>query len=172
MTNTVQEARGWSLDSAWITFNYGLILMIGGILVILYNNLPEERPYEIFALVWSVVMLYSTWQHVRYEYYLAINVALFRQSVSVLHLSGDGKISCVLQLESLRVQHLDKADKGCDEDITGKKTEKNQKKSTGCHLSRIIPDARLSSLPLVLRSCLCILLSSYSYANASGNAIR
>ena len=76
VTNTVQEARGWGPDLAWMTFNYGLILMVGGALVMLYNNIKDEHPHQIFALVWSLIMLISTWQHVRYEYYLAVNVAL------------------------------------------------------------------------------------------------
>ncbi len=76
VTNTVQEARGWALDLAWATFNYGLLLMAGGALVMLYNNIREEHPHQIFALVWSLVMLFSTWQHIRYEYYLAVNIAL------------------------------------------------------------------------------------------------
>jgi dolichyl-phosphooligosaccharide-protein glycotransferase len=76
VTNTVQEARGWAMDLAWQTFNYGLILMIGGILVMVYNNIREERPEQVFAITWSVIILFSTWQHIRYEYYLAINVAL------------------------------------------------------------------------------------------------
>jgi oligosaccharyl transferase (archaeosortase A-associated) len=76
ITDTVQEARGWSFDSAWITFSYGFILMAGGFLVMLYNNFRNERPEQVFAIVWSIVMLFSTWQHIRYEYYLAVNVAL------------------------------------------------------------------------------------------------
>jgi oligosaccharyl transferase (archaeosortase A-associated) len=76
ITNTVEEAMGWSPDRAWLSFNYGLILFAGGVLVMLYNNWKEEHPGEVFALVWSLVMFASTWQHVRYEYYLAINIAL------------------------------------------------------------------------------------------------
>lgn len=76
VTETVQEARGWSLLHAWMSFNYGLILFAGGILVMLYNNWKDEHPQEVFALVWSLVLFFSTWQHVRYEYYLAINIAL------------------------------------------------------------------------------------------------
>jgi len=76
ITNTVQEARGWAPDLAWMTFNYGLLLMIGGILVMIYNNIRKERPEQVFIIVWSMVILFSTWQHVRYEYYLAINVVL------------------------------------------------------------------------------------------------
>ena len=51
-------------------------LMVGGALVMLYNNVKDEHPHQIFALVWSLIMLVSTWQHIRYEYYLAVNVAL------------------------------------------------------------------------------------------------
>ena len=76
ITNTVEEARGWTLPLAWQTFNYGLILMIGGIAAILYTNIKREHPNQVFILIWSVIILYSTWQHVRYEYYLAANIAL------------------------------------------------------------------------------------------------
>ncbi len=76
VTETVQEAMGWSVDHAWASFNYGLLLLAGGILVILYRNVREEHPYQIFALVWALVMLLSTWQHIRYEYYLAICISL------------------------------------------------------------------------------------------------
>jgi len=76
ITNTVSEAMGWTPQHAWDSFNYGLILFAGGVLVMLYNNRKEERPGEVFALVWSLVMFASTWQHVRYEYYLAISIAL------------------------------------------------------------------------------------------------
>jgi dolichyl-phosphooligosaccharide-protein glycotransferase len=76
VTNTVQEAMGWSYDHAWFSFNYGLILFAGGALVILYRNSRNEHPHQIFALVWALMMLISTWQHVRYEYYLAISIAL------------------------------------------------------------------------------------------------
>lgn len=76
VTDTVQEARGWTMENAWSTFNYGLLLMIGGALVMMYNNIRDEHPHQVFALVWSLVMLFSTWQHIRYEYYLAVNIAL------------------------------------------------------------------------------------------------
>lgn len=76
ITETVLEAMGWSVERAWFAFSYGLLLMAGGILVILYRNIREEHPHHIFALTWALVMLVSTWQHVRYEYYLAVCIAL------------------------------------------------------------------------------------------------
>ena len=72
ITNTVQEARGWTLDQAWATFNYGFILMFGGIIVMIYKKIKDDHPHYMFILIWSLTILYSTWQHVRYEYYLAV----------------------------------------------------------------------------------------------------
>jgi oligosaccharyl transferase (archaeosortase A-associated) len=76
VTNTVQEAMGWTSAGAWGAFNYGLYLMIIGAAIMLYQNVKEEHPYQIFVLVWSAIMLISTKQHIRYEYYLAVNIAL------------------------------------------------------------------------------------------------
>ena len=76
VTQTVMDARAWTPVDAWTAFNYGLLLMAGGILITLYNNFREERPQEIFAVVWALIILFSTWQHVRYEYYLAVVIAL------------------------------------------------------------------------------------------------
>jgi oligosaccharyl transferase (archaeosortase A-associated) len=76
VTLTVQEARGWDLTTAWMTFQYGLILMALGMAAVVYRNWKEEHPDQIFVLVWSLIVLFSTWQHIRYEYYLAVNIAL------------------------------------------------------------------------------------------------
>ncbi|MDD1663156.1 MAG: oligosaccharyl transferase, archaeosortase A system-associated [Methanomicrobiales archaeon] len=76
VTLTVQEARPWDPTLAWMTFQYGLVLMVLGMVAIVYWNWRKEHPDQIFVLVWSLVVLYSTWQHIRYEYYLAVNIAL------------------------------------------------------------------------------------------------
>jgi oligosaccharyl transferase (archaeosortase A-associated) len=75
-TLTVQEARPWDFDSAWVTFQYGLLLMLGGMGVLIYRNWREEHPHQVFVLIWSIIILFSTMMHVRYEYYLAANIAL------------------------------------------------------------------------------------------------
>jgi len=76
VSQTVMDARAWTPTDAWNAFSYGLLLMAGGIAVTLYNNIHKERPQEIFALVWALIILFATWQHVRYEYYLAVVIAL------------------------------------------------------------------------------------------------
>ncbi len=76
VTMTVSEAKPWSLDSAWNTFQLGLLLMAGGAATLIYRNRKDEDPAQIFVLVWSAVIVLSTISHVRYEYYMAVNVAL------------------------------------------------------------------------------------------------
>jgi oligosaccharyl transferase (archaeosortase A-associated) len=76
ISNTIQEAMPWGFIQAWVTFNFGLILMAGGVLVMLYKNFKEEHPYFMFGLVWSLIILFSTWQHIRYEYYLVVPLVL------------------------------------------------------------------------------------------------
>ena len=73
---TVQEARPWSIEEAWGVFNFGLILMAAGAVVLLYRSWREFRPQHIFVLVWSLFIIIAAFRQVRYEYYLAVNIAL------------------------------------------------------------------------------------------------
>jgi dolichyl-diphosphooligosaccharide--protein glycosyltransferase len=76
MSITIQEARAWSAGSAWSTFHFGLLLMLLGFGVLFYRCWSEHRPEHLFVLIWSVVILFATIQHLRYEYYLAVNIAV------------------------------------------------------------------------------------------------
>jgi oligosaccharyl transferase (archaeosortase A-associated) len=73
---TIQEARPWTLAEAWEVFNVGLFLMIGGIAVLLYKNWKECRAEHIFILIWALFIIIAAFRQVRYEYYLAVNIAL------------------------------------------------------------------------------------------------
>lgn len=73
---TVQEARPWTLGEAWQVFNFGILLMIGGILVLLYTTWKKYRAEHIFVLVWSFFIIIAAFRQVRYEYYLAVNIAM------------------------------------------------------------------------------------------------
>jgi len=76
VTTTVQEARAWSFDAAWQTFHWGILLAVGGAAALLWQNRERVNPAHIFVLIWTAVILASTAAHVRYEYYLAVNIAL------------------------------------------------------------------------------------------------
>ncbi|NLV27521.1 MAG: oligosaccharyl transferase, archaeosortase A system-associated [Methanomicrobiales archaeon] len=73
---TIQEARPWTFDDAWRTFQYSLLLFGAGVAVLLYRLKKELCPSHAFTLIWAVVIFFSTWQHIRYEYYLAVPVAI------------------------------------------------------------------------------------------------
>ena len=172
ITNTVQEARGWSLDLAWMTFNYGLILMAGGALVMLYNNLKDEHPHQIFALVWSLIMLISTWQHVRYEYYLAVNVALLSAvCISFTFERGWKDMRRLATGISSDTEEAESRVEGKTERQKGKKQKKSQKKGSGSS-----PPDYLAVGLLILTVGLAILFAfssaSISYTNGSGDSIR
>jgi dolichyl-diphosphooligosaccharide--protein glycosyltransferase len=171
VTNTVQEARGWSTEMAWMTFNYGLLLMLGGILVMIYKNTKDEHPEQVFALVWSLIMLASTIQHVRYEYYLAINIALLSAvcvSFTFEHAKQD-----ILRLLG-RVQSSNPAatnEKTHDGDIPSKKQRKNQKKS----IEMSLPNYTTMVIALIIFGVALLFIytsAMFSYANASGSPNR
>ncbi|HOS83139.1 MAG TPA: STT3 domain-containing protein, partial [Methanolinea sp.] len=73
---TVQEARVWSIEEAWEVFNFGLILMIGGVLVLIYRDWKQYHGEHVYVLVWTLFIVIAAFRQVRYEYYLAVNIAL------------------------------------------------------------------------------------------------
>jgi len=172
MSNTIQEARGWSTALAWMTFNYGLILMAGGALVMLYNNLKDEHPHQIFALVWSLIMLFSTWQHVRYEYYLAVNVALLSAvCVSFTFERGWKDIHRLITRISSDTEEPELSKGRKEESPRSKKQKKIHRKGSGSSH----PDY-LAIVLVIFTVGLGILFAytsaSLSYSNAASDAIR
>ena len=172
VTNTVQEARPWSLDQAWLAFSYGLLLMAGGVIVLIYRNLKEERPEQVFVLIWSVIILYSTWAHLRYEYYLAINIALLAAVC----------ISFILDLAQQdphqtagRLLHLegsrDLADHDQETKRQARKSRKSQKKeSKDQGANYLIPGLLL--LAVILGVLFVYTSVSLSYTLVSSSPIR
>jgi len=170
-STTIQEARGWTPALAWMTFNYGLILMVGGALVMLYNNVKDEHPHQMYALVWSLIMLISTWQHVRYEYYLAVNVALLSAvCISFTFERGWPDIRR-LTLSISSDTETPEANKGKEESPRSKKQKKLQKKGSGSSQ----PDYLAIGL-VILTVGLGVLFAytsaSLSYSNAASEGIR
>ena len=171
VTDTVQEARGWSVAAAWTTFNYGLILLAGGILAVLYSIWREDRPHEVFTLVWSAIIFYSTCQHIRYEYYLAVNVALLSAlCVSSAFAWGWEDITRFLSAVTGSVGQADAADKS-DPAEKRKKPKKSQKQAS----TQAAPRFAVITL-VVIAGGLGLLFAytsaTYSYVNASGEPLQ
>ena len=170
-SNTIQEARGWTAALAWMTFNYGLILMIGGALVMLYNNVKDEHPHQMYALVWSLIMLISTWQHVRYEYYLAVNVALL--SAVCISFAFERGLPDIRRLTSSISSDTEtpEANKGKEESPRSKKQKKLQKKGSGSSQPDYLAIA-LVILTVGLGILFAYTSASLSYSNAASGGMR
>jgi dolichyl-phosphooligosaccharide-protein glycotransferase len=170
ITNTVQEARGWAMDLAWQAFNYGLILMAGGVLVMIYNNIRDERPEQVFAILWSVIVLFSTWQHIRYEYYLAINVVLLSAVFVSFFLERTwlGIQPLITDHTSRAVSESSSKSDGKDSSSKGKKLKKIQKGPS--HRDGSVYLLTASTIVIIGLSVLFVYTSViYSYTNASNN---
>jgi len=73
---TVQEMSSWSFTSAVSSYNWGILLAIGGFVCLLWNVWKHQTPGVVFVLIWSFFMFFATCAHIRWEYYFAANVAL------------------------------------------------------------------------------------------------
>jgi dolichyl-diphosphooligosaccharide--protein glycosyltransferase len=169
VTETVQEARGWALNLAWLTFNYGLLLMAGGVLVMIYKNIRNEHPEQVFALVWSIVMFFSTWQHVRYEYYLAINVALLA-AVCVTYLFS----WALPDIRHLLYGSSSQKEGGeVKENVSGTgaqvKRQKKSQKKVSRHVTTNYPLVGVFFITIGLSLLFAYISVSYSYTNALAN---
>jgi len=172
VTETVQEARGWAVNLAWLTFNYGLLLMAGGVLVMVYKNIHNEHPEQVFALVWSIVMFFSTWQHVRYEYYLAINVALLAAvCVTFLFSRGLPDIRRLFSGVSLPDEGTVAKENESDTGAQTKKQRKNQKRVSR-HVTTNYPLVGVIFLTIGLSLLFAYTSVSYSYTNALASPTR
>ena len=172
ITNTVQEARGWEAGLAWVTFNYGIILMAGGALVMLYNNMRDEHPHQIFALVWSLVMLFSTWQHIRYEYYLAVNIALLSAvCISFAFEYGMPDIRRLVTNISTDTENPESGKEGKGESPRSKKQKKISKKASETSQPNYI-NIGFVILVAALGILFAYTSASLSYSSASGDNIR
>ena len=74
--STIAEMSAWTIDGAVSSFGWGLLLAAGGFIYLLYRVWKHEEPGALFVLIWSALMIFATMQHVRWEYYVAANIAL------------------------------------------------------------------------------------------------
>ena len=74
--STIAEMAAWTMEGAISSFGWGLLLAAGGFIYLLYRVWKHEGPGALFVLIWSALMIFATMQHVRWEYYVAANIAL------------------------------------------------------------------------------------------------
>jgi dolichyl-diphosphooligosaccharide--protein glycosyltransferase len=74
--SSITESQPWSLDLAFSTFNVMLILGIAGFAILVYQVYTKKRDEHLFFMIWSLIIFVLTVQHLRFEYYFAVNVTL------------------------------------------------------------------------------------------------
>ncbi|HJK01937.1 MAG TPA: oligosaccharyl transferase, archaeosortase A system-associated [Methanocorpusculum sp.] len=74
--STIAEMASWSMHGAFTSFGFGLFLAIGGFIIILSRVWKHVESGALFVLIWSTLMIFATMQHIRWEYYVAVNIAL------------------------------------------------------------------------------------------------
>jgi dolichyl-diphosphooligosaccharide--protein glycosyltransferase len=73
---SIIETLPWTLSGAWANFNFALILMAAGLLILGYYAVKKKESQHIFLFVWSIVMLLVTIRFQRFVYYFTVNVVL------------------------------------------------------------------------------------------------
>jgi dolichyl-diphosphooligosaccharide--protein glycosyltransferase len=172
ITETVQEARGWTSEQAWTTFNYGLLLMLGGALVMIYNNFRDEHPHMVFALIWSLIMLVSTWQHIRYEYYLAVNITLLSAvCISFCAMKGIPAISRIIS-HSAQGSKTDTPDEPPGEGSKRERKQKKLQKKASAPKDYQIVFILLTAMTVILAILFIHASYTYSFAGADSTQMR
>jgi dolichyl-phosphooligosaccharide-protein glycotransferase len=83
---SISEAGPWSPDLAYISFNFAIILAVIGFVLLLYRIYSKKKEEHLFFAIWTLVILAATIQHLRFEYYFVVNMAL---------LSSIGIVLCI-----------------------------------------------------------------------------
>lgn len=74
--STIIESQSWSISKAYNSFNLALALAMMGFIYLLYQFFLKKRQGHLFLVIWSLIVFFATIQHFRFEYYLAVNIAL------------------------------------------------------------------------------------------------
>ena len=164
---TIQEARSWTAAEAWDNFNIGLIFLALGVIVLFYKLWKEERAEHLFVLVWALLVVYSTCQHIRYEYYFAASLALISGVFVGAVLEWGGKdIPGLLSGAGGKV--------GAPAEAPAKEKQKGKKQQKAVSARKKTNHLQVSvvALVVILAVAFAYFQVSYQYAIASSGGIR
>jgi len=124
-TSTISELKGWSIERAFNSIYFGIVLGFIGFIILLREISKKFRTDHLFFCVWTLIIFFATVSHYRYEYYFVINVSL---------LAGVGIVSSIqigLDYLNLKSGNFSKLFGGKEEDTTPiqEKEEKGTKKT-------------------------------------------
>jgi len=131
--STITESKPWNISLAFYSFNFALFLALMGFILLLYQLYKRNRQEHLFLAIWSLVIFFATIQHFRYEYYLAVNIALLSSLCIVLGITTGlawlGPDSSIRRITLIHLCNNVAPDKEEDQigvkKIQGKKERKN-----------------------------------------------
>jgi dolichyl-phosphooligosaccharide-protein glycotransferase len=74
--STIIESQSWSYVLAFNSYNFALVLASLGFVLLLYELYVKKQQEHLFFAIWSIIIFLSTVQHLRFEYYFVVNIAL------------------------------------------------------------------------------------------------
>jgi dolichyl-diphosphooligosaccharide--protein glycosyltransferase len=174
IVSTVEEDIPWSLAQAWSTFNFGLILAAGGIILLLWQTYKKEDQGEVFVLIWSVVMLVCTVQRIKYEYYFAVNIALLSAlSLGCAWNYGAGPVLSRLGLSSGGNEPDPKTSTSANEPARSERPKKGKgkgaKSKRDAHRENDIPAMVIFSGTVILAALFIVTSVMTNYAASSSD---
>ena len=110
--------------------------MVLGFIAAAYRFVKESKQIYLFVIIWSLMMLYATTIQIRYEYYLAVNVALLG-GIFVAWAAEYGLKDLLLLVgikseksgKSSEAQNASAPEDNAEETAAGKKSKKTAKKA-------------------------------------------
>lgn len=112
ITSTVGECNFWSWEKAFSVFSFGIISALIGVIALSKITLKDNAIEIIYTISWGITMLIITCLHVRYEYFLGVNISIFMGIGIVKLLSlrkeklGGGKSTFNLKLPIIAIVSL------------------------------------------------------------------
>jgi dolichyl-phosphooligosaccharide-protein glycotransferase len=132
-TISIGETGPWNLSAAFGSFNFGIILTIIGFVILLYYLYHIKREEYLFLTIWSLIIFFSTLQHLRYEYYFVVNVTL----LSSLCIIGGFDIGQSYLVENIKNSGSLKIQKKDTDASDFKNAHSSQKKSNPAKIKNV-----------------------------------
>jgi oligosaccharyl transferase (archaeosortase A-associated) len=152
----IEEQKPWSPGQIWASYNILIFLAFIGIILLAHRFWKKECPAHLFVLVWAAVILVSTIQHSRFEYYSTVIVVI----------SAAATLGYAFLLDEPGEETRSR--KTPSRPRKGKKEKKERNSPSGKENREIIPSLKGTGTSFVL-ACLIIfcgisILSDYSIA--------
>jgi len=172
-TIAVRETQAWSFAAAYDSFNFALILMVGGIVILAYSVFRTRKGEQVFLLAWLVVMLALSIPHQRFQLYMTVPVALTAAvcTAGVMQVSWEGTGSRIIPWIVNRTG--DKTDEKTSAERKSRKSKKMSGRTESVDRMGIIKGLALAAiLAITLLAFGLSAAHDYTYvANTQGNQI-